>query len=131
MDVITSGEIIQRNEAFFSFCLGLQCTLVVKTSPIANDATFEDAVQVGIKKLACKIITTGSNAFGIDLKEASHEFLTEFRKADLIISKGQSNFESFYGKTLDKPIVIMLRTKCENVAAQFRLQVGQNVLKII
>jgi len=110
---------------------GLRCTLAVKASPIANDATLEDVAQVGIQKLACKVITTGSNAFGIDFEEASSEVLTELEEADLIIIKGQSNFESFHGRTFGKPIVIMLRTKCEHVGAQFGLQVGQNVLKII
>jgi len=115
----------------FMSAKGLLCTLVVKTLPIANDATLEDAVQVGIQKFTCKVITTGSNAFGIDFEETSREFLDELKKADLIISKGQSNFESFYGKIFDKPVVIMLRTKCEHVAAQFGLQAGQNVLKVI
>ena len=110
---------------------GAKITFVVKDSPIANDATLEDARQVGIHRYVEKIITTGSNAFGISFDEASSALLLELKKADVIISKGQSNFESFYGKKLGKPIVIMMRLKCEPMGRILKMPVGENVLKIL
>lgn len=106
-------------------------TYVVKDSPISNDATLEDAHQVGIHRYVEKVITTGSNAFGINFDEASSELLSELRKADVIISKGQSNFESFCDKKLGKPVVVMMRTKCEPVARMLKMPVEKNVLKIL
>jgi len=110
---------------------GAKITFVVKDSPITNDATLEDARQVGIHRYVEKIITTGSNAFGISFDEASPEFLLELKRADVIISKGQSNFESLCGKKLGRPIVIMMRTKCEPVGRILKMPVGKNVLKIL
>ena len=110
---------------------GAKIAFVVKDSPITNDATLEDARQVGIHRYVEKIITTGSNAFGINFDEVSSEFLSELEKADVIISKGQSNFESLCGKKLGKPIVIMMRTKCEPVGRILKIPVGENVLKIM
>jgi len=110
---------------------GANITLAVKDSPIANDATLEDASQVGIHRYVQKIITTGSNAFGVNLDEASSEFLSEAKKADVIISKGQSNFELLCGGELGKPIVIMMKTKCEPVGRMLKIPVGENVLKIL
>ncbi len=110
---------------------GAKITFVVKDSPVSNDATLEDAYQVGIDRYVEKIVTTGSNAFGINFDEASSEFLSELEEADLIISKGQSNFESICGQKLGKPIVIMMRTKCEPVARILKIATGRNVLKIL
>lgn len=110
---------------------GAKIAFVVKGSPITNDATLEDARQVGTHRYVEKIITTGSNAFGINFDEASSEFISELEKADVIISKGQSNFESLCGKKLGKPVVIMMRTKCEPVGRILKIPVGENVLKIL
>jgi len=110
---------------------GAEITFVVKDSPIANDATLEDARQVGIHRYVEKIITTGSNAFGISFDEASSALLSELKKADVIISKGLSNFESFCGKKLSRPIVIMMRAKCEPLGRILKMPVGKNVLKIL
>jgi len=110
---------------------GAKITFVVKDSPMTNDATLEDARQVGIYHYVEKIITTGSNAFGVDFDEASPEFQLELKKADVVISKGQSNFESLCDKKLGKPIVIMMRTKCEPVGRMLKMPVGENVLKIL
>jgi uncharacterized protein with ATP-grasp and redox domains len=110
---------------------GAKITFVVKDSPMSNDATLEDARQVGIHHYVEKIITTGSNAFGIDFDEASPELLLELKRADVIISKGQSNFESLCDKKLGKPIVIMMKTKCEPVGRMLKIPVGKSVLKIL
>jgi len=115
----------------YLFFKGAKITFVVKDSPIANDATLEDARQVGIHRYVEKIITTGSNAFGISFDEASSVLLSELKKADVIISKGLSNFESLCGKKLGKPIVIMMRAKCEPLGRILKMPVGKNVLKIL
>jgi len=59
----------------------------VKTGPILNDATMEDAEQVGLKEVA-EIITSGNDHIGLNLNESSKEFLNHINDADLIIAKG-------------------------------------------
>ena len=90
-------------------------TYVVKGGPIVNDATMQDAISTGVVHLV-KVIDTGHAAQGIILKDCSSTFKSEFSKADLIISKGQANFETL-SDIKDKTIFYLLRAKCSSVAS--------------
>lgn len=89
-------------------------TYVVKGGPIVNDATMQDAISTGIVELV-KVIDNGHTAQGTILKDCSSTFKHEFSKADLIISKGQANFETL-SDIKDKTIFYLLRAKCSSVA---------------
>lgn len=89
-------------------------TYVVKGGPIVNDATMEDAISTGVTNLV-KVIDNGHSAQGTILKDCSSSFKEAFSKADLIISKGQANFETLNG-IRDKNIFYLLRAKCSSVA---------------
>ena len=90
-------------------------TYVVKGGPIVNDATMEDAISAGIVDVV-NVIDNGHCAQGTILKDCSEEFRKEFSKADLIISKGQANFETL-SDIKDKTIFYLLRAKCSSVAS--------------
>lgn len=90
-------------------------TYVVKGGPIVNDATMLDAISTGIVNLV-KVIDNGHSAQGTILMDCSDEFRNEFNHADLIISKGQANFETLSDRK-DKTIFYLLRAKCKSVAA--------------
>lgn len=108
-----SGEIIF--DKFLLMHLPLdKVTFVVKGGPIVNDATMEDAISTGIVDLV-RVIDNGHDAQGTILKDCSSTFLREFDKADLIISKGQANFETL-SDIKDKTIFYLLRAKCNSVA---------------
>ncbi len=108
-----SGEII-----FDKFLLehlpAEKVTYVVKGGPIVNDATMDDAISSGVAELV-KVIDNGHSAQGTILKDCSSTFKREFIKADLIISKGQANFETL-SDIKDKNIFYLLRAKCSSVA---------------
>lgn len=87
---------------------------VVKGGPIVNDATMEDAINTGINDLV-KVIDNGFDAQGTILKECSKEFNDYFKEADLVISKGQANFETL-SHIKNKKIHYLLRAKCISVA---------------
>jgi damage-control phosphatase, subfamily I len=89
-------------------------TYVVKGGPIVNDATMQDAISTGVVDLV-KVIDNGHCAQGTILKDCSSTFRSEFNKADLIISKGQANFETL-SEIKDKTIFYLLRAKCSSVA---------------
>jgi uncharacterized protein with ATP-grasp and redox domains len=89
-------------------------TYVVKGGPIVNDATMHDAISTGIIDLV-KVIDNGHPAQGTILKDCSSIFKREFSEADLIISKGQANFETL-SDMKDKTIFYLLRAKCSSVA---------------
>ncbi|MDF2532219.1 MAG: hypothetical protein K0Q65_1800 [Clostridia bacterium] len=90
-------------------------TYVVKGGPIVNDATMQDAISTGVVDLV-KVIDNGHSAQGTILKDCSITFMREFSKADLIISKGQANFETL-SDIKDKTIFYLLRAKCSSVAS--------------
>ncbi|WDV46280.1 ARMT1-like domain-containing protein [Clostridiaceae bacterium M8S5] len=101
-------------------------TYVVKGGPIVNDVTMEDATTVGMDKLV-KIIDSGASIQGIELSACSDDFLKSFKDADMIISKGQANFESL--SCLDnKTIFFLLRAKCQSVADEVGCAQNQFVL---
>lgn len=111
--------------------LGAHVTVVVKASPVLNDATLEDAKFVGMDKIADMIITNGTDAVGLNLKESSKEFLKLYNSADLIIAKGMGYAETVTENSLTRPHALLLRTKCNPVARFFRVPREKNVAKII
>ncbi|WP_312832065.1 damage-control phosphatase ARMT1 family protein [Sedimentibacter saalensis] len=90
-------------------------TYVVKGGPIVNDATMDDAMSTGVVDLV-RVIDNGHSAQGTILKNCSSAFISEFNKADLVISKGQANFETL-SDVKDKNIFYLLRAKCISVAS--------------
>jgi uncharacterized protein with ATP-grasp and redox domains len=101
-------------------------TYAVRGAPVINDATLEDAKFAEIANFA-NVITNGADAPGTALEDCSEEFIREFEAADLIISKGQGNFETLNDCT-DKHIVFLLRVKCPMVASQIGAPIGTLVI---
>ncbi len=101
-----------------------EVTYAVRGGPIINDATMEDAIQIGMDKVA-KIITTGQNIAGLVLERASEEIKRALQEIPLVLSKGQGNFETLEDKGLD--IYFLFRVKCPVVAAYLNKKVGEMV----
>ena len=106
--------------------LDIPVTYVVKAGPIINDATHEDAVAAGIDQVA-KIIDNGSNAPGTLFDQCSELFRKRFAQADLIIAKGQANYESLSNSSA--PIFFLLQAKCSVIARDLGIAEGGTVLK--
>jgi len=98
----------------------------VKDKPIINDAQEEDALACGIDRFA-RIVSSGCDAPGIILDFCSPEFIEIYKKSDLVISKGQGNFEALSKE--DKPIYFLFRVKCPVVARHLECEVGDVILK--
>ena len=105
--------------------LGKEVIYVVKGKPIINDALIEDAIFCGINKVT-KITSSGSDAPGTILKHCSPEFMELYQDAELIISKGQGNYEALSEE--DKSIFFLLRAKCPVIAEDVGCRVGDMVL---
>ena len=104
-------------------------TYVVKAEAIVNDATMADAHQSGMSELV-RVIDNGSDCQGTVLELCSKEFIEEFDKADLIISKGQANYETLSELT-NKNIYFLLKAKCQSIAHDIGCTKGKTVLKNI
>lgn len=94
-------------------------TIAVKEGPIINDALVEDALFAGLEKYG-RIISNGSRCPGTVLEKCSVPFRTFYQDADIVISKGQGNFESL--STASRDIYFLLTVKC-TVAARHMEQV--------
>jgi len=99
-------------------------TLVVRGAPILTDATMKDAKELNMETVSDAILTTGSNAIGVCIKELPPETLTAIEEATLIISKGMANYESLSDENFGA-VIFLLRTKCEAVAES--LKIGRNL----
>lgn len=103
---------------------GHEVTVGVKSGPILNDATMEDAREVGLDKIT-DVMETGSDWAGTDLETCSAEFLKLFASADVVVAKGQANYETLEGTR--RNLFIILKTKCDSVAADIGVPLGKLV----
>lgn len=74
----------------------MNITVMVRGVEVLNDAVMEDAEEVGLTKLV-KVIGNGNGVAGTQADLLSQEAREAIEKADIIISKGQGNFETIYG----------------------------------
>ncbi|MEM2869405.1 MAG: ARMT1-like domain-containing protein [Thermoplasmata archaeon] len=124
------GEIVLDTLVLRSLrSLGCWVSLVVKGEPILTDATLEDVEQLGLRNEADEVLDTGCFAVGIDFERAPRALRRALRSADLIISKGMANFESFSG-TGHGPIIHLMRSKCAPVARAAGVPLDANVAKL-
>lgn len=101
--------------------MGHVVTAVVKGSPIINDVTIEDAIEIGLTDI-CKVIDNGSDAVGTILMWCSPTFVDIYNNAELIISKGQGNFESLYNE--ERNIFYLFQAKCDVISRWLNLEKG-------
>lgn len=100
-------------------------TAIVRGEPVLNDATIEDAKQIGLQNIV-PVIENGSAIAGTSLDDISKEALEAIESADLLISKGQGNFETLYG--CGKNIYYLFMCKCSMFAERFHKKVYEGML---
>jgi len=100
-------------------------TFVVKGGPILNDAVMEDAQIVGLTDVV-DVIDNGSDAPGTILESCSEIFRRRFDESDLVIAKGQGNYETL--SNVDKNIFFLVRPKCSVLARHLGREIGSLVL---
>ncbi len=101
-------------------------TLAVRGVPILNDATRADAREAGLHQLV-HVIDNGSDAPGTILADCSDEFNQAFRDADLIIAKGQGNFETLSDEIA--PLFFLFKAKCPVIATHAGVEQGSLVVR--
>lgn len=93
----------------------------VKGSPVINDVTREEAEEAGIAAVA-QIIDNGTDIPGTHLPATSTQFRELFFSADVVISKGQGNFETLLDG--EREVFCILQIKCESLAKRNNLSLG-------
>ena len=106
----------------------IDVTVALKEKPIINDACVEDAVQIGLDEVA-KLVSTGTDSIGIVYVDISEEFKKIFKEADMVISKGLGNYEGLTAMDLEnKPVFCLLNVKCNPIAKDIGVNLGDNVV---
>ncbi len=126
------GEIVFDKilcEEIKKFNKNINLTLVVKGTPILSDATIKDTNNLNFIDVVDEIITTGCFAVGVDFEKMPSMLKNKLNEADFIICKGMANYESF-SDTNYRPIVYLLRTKCNSIAKSMNLPININVVKL-
>ena len=122
-----AGEIVfDRMLVETLISLGKKVIVAVKGAPVINDATVDDAIESGLVHV-CEVIDNGSEAVGTILQWTSLDFQEIFKNAQLIISKGQGNFETLFGTR--KNIFFLFQVKCNVVSQELDLPPGSMILK--
>jgi uncharacterized protein with ATP-grasp and redox domains len=98
----------------------------VKGGPVLNDATLDDAVKAGLDKVA-ELASTGSDAPGTVLRLCSAEFRRRYDEAQMIVAKGQANYETLSGE--GERLFFLLQTKCYVIAEDVGVPQGSIVLQ--
>ena len=106
--------------------LDVPVVYAVKGGPILNDATREDALAAGVDQVA-EIVSTGSDAPGTILDRCSEEFRHLYDGAELVIAKGQANYETLSEE--GERVFFLLQTKCPVIARDVGVPVGSIVLR--
>jgi uncharacterized protein with ATP-grasp and redox domains len=101
-------------------------TFVVRGGPAINDALRADADSTGLSDLV-RVIDSGVDAPGTPLSLCSPEFLKELQATDLVVSKGQGNYETL--SELDRPVFFLFRVKCILVSRHLDLPNGTLVIE--
>ena len=119
-----AGEIV-FDRLLLAQLAGHRVTLAVRGAPVLNDATLEDARAARLDDMAA-LIDNGSDAPGTLLDDCSPAFREQFRRADLIIAKGQGNFESLNGT--DQCVFFLFKIKCAVIADHVGQPEGTHIL---
>ncbi len=104
----------------------LELTFVTRGYPILNDVLVKDALDCGLDTVAT-VVSSGSKTPGLVLNQADPAFLELYHAADMIISKGQGNFEALSEET--GPIFFLFIIKCEVIVEHTGGKMRELVLK--
>ena len=91
----------------------IHITYATRDIPVLNDITVSDAIDAKIDDYA-DIISSGSHLPGTVIKLCNDDFISRYNSADMIISKGQGNFETLSDES--GPLFLLLMVKCPAIA---------------
>jgi uncharacterized protein with ATP-grasp and redox domains len=121
-----AGEIVLDRLLIAQLIEGRKIALAVRSGPIINDVTREDMDDLGLEEMV-QVVEPGPVLPGVWLEMSSEGFKRRFERADLIISKGQGNFESLHELGDRYPIFFLFLVKCQVVARHLGLRPGDPV----
>ena len=119
-----AGEIV-TDKLFIKFLNRKGITTAVKSRPLLNDATMKDAEYIGMSEVA-NVIETGSGMLGTILSDCGKEFIEAYNNSDMVIAKGQANFEAL--DAVQKNIYFLFTVKCNTIAKRFGAKIDDLIV---
>jgi len=104
---------------------GAGLAIAVRHAPVLNDVTRADAEELSFSELG-RIVDPGRDMLGVVPAHASAEFRQLFESADMVVAKGQANYETLVGTGRD--VFFILQVKCPVVADHLGLKCGAGCL---
>ncbi|HZX21180.1 MAG TPA: ARMT1-like domain-containing protein [Clostridia bacterium] len=121
-----AGEAVFDKPLAEHLSCGHKVIYAVRDVPIINDATVEDAFKTGIADYS-EVVSTGCGMPGAVIESCSIEFQEMFNNADVVISKGQGNFEALSDTT--RSVYFLLKAKCCRIANALDVEINEYVFK--
>lgn len=109
---------------------GVEVRLVVKGSPVLNDALIEDARFFGLDEVVDEILTTSSDEVGLDPSTMAEGLRRAYFGSDLVIAKGMGHYETLTEYAAEVPTLHLLKAKCRPIAKSLGVEVGSLVAKL-
>ena len=97
----------------------LHIKVMVRGGEVINDASRVDAEEIKLAEV-CEVVDSGIAMCGCDVDHISEEALSYVKEADVIIAKGQANFETLFGNNL--PVYYLLLCKCDMFVSRFAME---------
>jgi uncharacterized protein with ATP-grasp and redox domains len=106
---------------------GLKINYAYREQPVLNDATIKEIKEINLDKIVDNSFSSGCKAPGTILSETNEKFKRAYKQADIVISKGQGNFEGL--SEVEAEIFFLLKAKCQLVAEKLGVAEGDFIFK--
>jgi uncharacterized protein with ATP-grasp and redox domains len=121
-----AGEIVFDRVLIEELVKQVEVVFAVKSKPVLNDVLMADAKMVGMDKVV-RVIPSGSDHAGTTVNKGTKQFKKLFKQADMVIAKGQGNFETMDQEK--KSIYFLLKMKCPCLARATGYRAGDIILE--
>ncbi len=121
-----TGEVWCDRLLIETFPTTVNVTFATREVPVLNDATLVEAREAGLHEVA-ELISSGSDAPGAILSLLNERTRRLLDTADVVISKGQGNFEALFGHA-PRPVYFLFLVKCGHVADIIEREVGSGIV---
>ncbi len=120
-----AGEILLDKLLVKEIAARAEVHVAVAYKPLLTMATAEDARAVGLSEVA-KVVDPGATMLGLDVERSSSALQTLFERADVVVAKGETHFQTL--SSAEREVYFLLRARCPHVAARLGIPAGAGAI---
>jgi len=123
-----AGEVILDRLLVEELARGRSVHVVARNGPILNDVTADEAREMGFEAIeGVEVLDPGAPMLGLWVEKAGKKLKRLMKEADVVIAKGQANYESLCNA--ERELFFLLRAR--SIAVANRLGVSPDVPVIL